>query len=216
MNVARDVVHVELFEPDAVVGDWLSLVKCAIFDEDAAAADQLFPPAAAVAAWASAKLIGCWKMTSERTGLQSCVSPVTFTPSSKWAFSPSNVMPFCQLIFTVPGMIERAIFQIAIEQLVHLAGAFHREQIRAAIDGDVWPCEAHAAAFHVRWLADNRNFRLRRIRLGGMQPLAGYNERLIARLRGHGLLQPNAVDDRDLGQFAAPDRSVGGCSARHA
>ena len=111
-------------------------------------------------------------------------------------------MPFCQSILTVPGLAQGPVFQVAIEELFHPPGTFHGEHVGAAIDVDVRPGEAHAAAFHVGRLAFDRDLGLRRVGLRGVQPLAGDQQRQIAgqgRLR---LLQFHVVDDRDLGQVA--------------
>ena len=99
-------------------------------------------------------------------------------------------------------LAQRPVFQVAIEELFHPPGTFHGEQVGAAIDVDVRPGEAHAAAFHVGRLAFDRHLGLRRVGLRGVQPLAGDQQRQIAGQGRLGLLQFHVVDDRDLGQFA--------------
>ena len=98
-------------------------------------------------------------------------------------------------------LAQRPVFQVAIEEFVHPPGAFHGEHVAAAVDVDVRPGEAHAAAFHVGRLAFDRHLGLRRVGLRGVQPLARDQQRQIAGLGGLRLLQFHVVDDRDLGQL---------------
>ena len=66
-------------------------------------------------------------------------------------------------------LAQGPVFQVANEELFHPPGPFHGEHVGAAIDVDVRPGEAHAAALHVGRLALDRDLGLRRVGLHGVQ-----------------------------------------------
>ena len=76
------------------------------------------------------------------------------------------------------GLAHRAVLQVVVEEHLHRSGALHGEQILAAINGDGRSSKAHAAAFQMSRLAEHLHFRLRRVGLGGLQRIAGDQQRL--------------------------------------
>ena len=206
VEVAADVVQIEVLQLDAVVGSLLPVLDGTVLDENTAAAEQPFDRGRRAPLLGSRPGIGetdrLLEVDIEPAGLQQLRIADDVDRILEMGLAAVEDHALLPVDLHIARLAQGPVLQVAIEELLHPPGTFHSEQVGAAIDLDVRPGEAHAAAFHVGRFAFDRDLRPWSVGLRGVQPLAGDQQRQLAGQGRLGLLQFHVVDDRDLGQFS--------------
>ena len=206
VKLARDVVHVEVFEHDVVVGNLLPVAERLVDDVNALAAVDRFHECRLLERrlllLALGKVDAMVQADVHRVGSQQLRLAADLHLILEVGGAAVEGHRLLPIDAERARMAQRPVVQVAVEGPFQSPGAVHHKPVRAAVDGDARAGEGHASAFHVGRPAEHGHFGPWRVGVDGVQRIARDDQRQIARLRGLRLLQMDAIDHLDFSQIA--------------